>query len=62
MARKRAGRPPLLQPKFQQSDRPSPAVAVEDVEGLPKDIFTEPLDITKSKENFFSTPLLKYSI
>ncbi|XP_033230347.1 dynactin subunit 4 [Belonocnema kinseyi] len=47
MARKRAGRPPLPQSKFQQSDRPSPAVASEEVEELPEDIFTAPLDITK---------------
>ena len=53
MARKRAGRPPLPQPKFQQSDRPSPAIATEEVEDLPEDIFTETIDITKSKSLIF---------
>lgn len=49
MARKRAGRPPVPEEKWQASDEPEPSVASEDVEDLPEGIFTEPLDITKSE-------------
>ncbi|XP_043467525.1 dynactin subunit 4 [Leptopilina heterotoma] len=47
MARKRVGRPPLPEPKYQESNRPTSALAIEKVEELPANIFTEPVDITK---------------
>lgn len=48
MVRKRIGRP--AKPSSQlQCDQPPPAVASEEVAELPPDIFTSPVDITKSE-------------
>ncbi|XP_043272413.1 dynactin subunit 4 [Venturia canescens] len=47
MARKRTGRPAVPEEKWQTSDEPEPSVASEDVEDLPEEIFTKPVDITK---------------
>ncbi|XP_051169957.1 dynactin subunit 4 [Leptopilina boulardi] len=47
MAHKRVGRPPLSEPKYQESNRPEAALAIENVDELPDNIFTEPVDITK---------------
>lgn len=47
MVRKRIGRPTASSTK--SSDEPPPAVASAEVEELPENIFTEPVDITKSK-------------
>lgn len=54
MAHKRVGRPPLSEPKYQESNRPEAALAIENVDELPDNIFTEPVDITKSKKIFLS--------
>lgn len=44
---------PLKQPTQPQSSaQPAPSVANEEVEELPSDIFTEAVDITKSKKVF----------
>lgn len=61
MARKRVGRPPLPEPKYQESNRPTSAVAIEKVEELPANIFTEPVDITKSKEKELFLKYFKFS-
>lgn len=52
LVRKRIGRPiqPLTQ--SQSTAHPVPSVASEEVEELPNDIFSESLDITKSKQIF----------
>ena len=53
MARKRAGRPAIPQPQTAQtSDQPPPSIASEEVEELPTDIFTKPVDITKSDKHY----------
>lgn len=35
--------------RTQSSDNPPPSIASEEVEELPAEIFTDPVDITKSK-------------
>lgn len=47
MVRKRIGHP--TKPATESTDQPSPAVASTEVEELPIDIFTEPIEITKSR-------------
>lgn len=52
LVRKRIGRPTKPPMHSQSTAQPTPSVASEEVEELPSDIFTEPVDITKSKEVF----------
>lgn len=47
MVRKRIGHP--TKPATESTDQPPPAVANVEVEELPTDIFTKPIEITKSK-------------
>ena len=47
MVRKHIGHP--AKPTNESTDQPSPAVASTEVEELPTDIFTEPVEITKSE-------------
>ncbi|KZC03974.1 PREDICTED: dynactin subunit 4 [Dufourea novaeangliae] len=47
MVRKRIGHPSETPAKNQSSDQPPPSVASEDVDELPAEIFTDPVDITK---------------
>ncbi|XP_031845474.1 dynactin subunit 4 [Nomia melanderi] len=47
LVRKRIGYPSYTPTKDQSSDQPPPSVASEEVEELPADIFTAPVDVTK---------------
>lgn len=47
MVRKHIGHP--TKPTTESTDQPPPAVASTEVEELPIDIFTEPVEITKSE-------------
>ncbi|KAJ8676679.1 hypothetical protein QAD02_012466 [Eretmocerus hayati] len=47
IARKFAGRPSLPQSQTHTGDQPPPSEASDDVDQLPSDIFTKPVDITK---------------
>ena len=52
LVRKRIGRPMKPPMQSQLSAQPVPSVASEEVDELPSDIFTESVDITKSKKIF----------
>jgi len=52
LVRKRIGRPIKPPMQSQSSAQPVPSVANEEVDELPSDIFTESVDITKSKKAF----------
>lgn len=51
LVRKRIGRPIKPPMQSQTSAQPVPSAASEEVEELPSDIFTEPVDITKFSMN-----------
>jgi len=52
LVRKRIGRPIKPPIQSQSSAHPAPSVASAEVDELPNDIFTESVDITKSKKTF----------
>lgn len=55
LVRKRIGRPMKPPIQSQSSAQPPPSVASEEVDELPSDIFTESVDITKSKKKLSIT-------
>jgi len=52
LVRKRIGRPMKPPMQSQSSAQPVPSIASEEVDELSSDIFTESVDITKSKKIF----------
>jgi len=52
LVRKRIGRPIKPPMQSQSSAQPVPSVANEEVDELPSDIFTESVDITRSRKAF----------
>lgn len=50
LLRKRIGRPLKPPMQSQSTAQPVPSIATEEIEELSEDIFTESIDITKSKK------------
>lgn len=50
LLRKRIGRPLKPPMQSQSTAQPVSSIATEEIEELSEDIFTEPIDITKSKK------------
>lgn len=55
LVRKRIGHPIKPPAQSHSTAQPVPSTASEQVEELPNDIFTEPVDITKRKKRFQCT-------